>query len=225
MVGEGVYHSCGCQSVYKNATKTLCGRDVSTWKGRSSYKTKFYTQETWWNMRDSSAQVNWTRCVWFPMVTPRFAFIAWLALQNRLSTMDRISNWCQADTTCVLCKKEVQSRNHLFFKCSYSAHLWSYLTGGMLGVHYSEDWSSIITLITGGSLDRRKLYCVRYAFHAAVYAIWRERNGVKHGEKVLAMSVLKKLTEKGVRNKLGLVDKKGRRGMENVLQFWFQMRG
>lgn len=42
-----------------------------------------------------------------------------------------------------------------------------------------------------------------------MYAIWRERKKVKHGEQALPFSILKKLTEKGVRNKLRLMRNRG----------------
>ena len=43
-----------------------------------------------------------------------------------------------------------------------------------------------------------------------MYAIWRERNKVKHREQALPIPILMKLTEKGVRNKLSLMrNKKG----------------
>lgn len=115
--------------------------DASTWKGRTGYKAKFSTQETWWNLRGTNQVLTWTNGVWFPMRTPRFAFIAWLAMQNRLFTMDMISVWSQVDVTCVLCKSNNESRDHLFFKCSYSSHLWWYTAGGLLGNSYTDDWS------------------------------------------------------------------------------------
>lgn len=39
-------------------------------------------------------------------------------------------------------------------------------------------------------------------------ALWRERNKVKHGDKLLPMIMLKKLLDKGVRNKLSLLRSK-----------------
>lgn len=136
-----------------------------------------------------------------------------------------ISKWCQGvDTTCVLCKNEPETRDHLFFKCSYSVQLWRYLVSGILGNSYSDVWSEIVQKISGGALDKRSLFCLRYAFHAATYAIWTERNRVKHGENLMSMALLTKLTEKGIRNKPSLVRMKGGKGMENALQYWFQTR-
>ena len=53
------------------------------------------------------------------------SFFTWLAAHNRLATGDRILWWNpQADPVCWLCKSEVESRDHLFFECSYSKEVW-----------------------------------------------------------------------------------------------------
>lgn len=199
--------------------------DISLWRGKSGYKAYFSTKETWLNLRPNCVQLKWTRGVWFSMATPRFAFIVWLAMQNRLSTMDRVVRWSQGvDVKCVLCKNDGESRDHLFFKCAYSAQLWRSLVSGILGRSYSECWDAIVKKVSDGSLERKTLFCLRYSFHAATYAIWRERNRVKHGEKEMHINMLIKLTDKGIRNKLSLVKKMRKKGMEDVLRFWFQTR-
>ena len=56
-----------------------------------------------------------------------------------------------------------------------------------------------------------------FSFQAAVYAIRRERNRIRHGKRPMPMSTLKKLTDKAVRNKLSLLRMKGGRGMDGAL--------
>lgn len=127
------------------------------------------------------------------------------------------------DTTCVLCKNDTETRSHLFFACSYSLQLWEHLVKGILGSAYTNDWSSIVRLITGSFSSKESFY-VKYAFQAAVYAIWRERNRLKHGEKALPISILKKLTDKSIRNKFSLMRLSRRKNMEDIIQFWFHTR-
>lgn len=97
--------------------------------------------------------------------------------------------------------------------------------GGILGSSYMDGWTEIAQKTSGRTLDKKSLFCLRYALQAATYAIWRERNRVKHGERLMPLDILKKITEKGIRNKLSLIRMKGGRGMENTLQYWFQTRG
>ena len=47
---------------------------------------------------------------------------------------------------------------------------------------------------------------------------------IKHGEKPMAIATLQKLVDKGVRNKLSLLQSQRRRGMVDGLQFWFGSR-
>lgn len=47
---------------------------------------------------------------------------------------------------------------------------------------------------------------------------------VKHGEKLLAVNVLKKLIDKDIRNKLSILKTKKVKGMEKALQYWFSTR-
>ena len=53
-------------------------------------------------------QCDWSRGVWFSKGTPKFAFITWLAMRGRLSTMDMIMKWSQGvDAASVLCKSAI----------------------------------------------------------------------------------------------------------------------
>ena len=151
--------------------------------------------------------------------------MSWLAILDRLSTMDRVSKWSQGvDTMCVLCKGAAETRNHLFYECSFTGQIWEHLTKRILGNSYTNVWSEIVTLISKCSREKNSLFCIRYALQASIHTIWRERNKIRHGEKPLPLSKLKKLIDKGVRNKLSLMRSKGLKGRETILQFWFETR-
>ena len=63
--------------------------------------------------------------IWAPFVMPKHSMIAWMTMINRLPTKDRLKSWGMAvDGTCVLCKQEEESRDHLFFECLFSQKLW-----------------------------------------------------------------------------------------------------
>lgn len=103
----------------------------------------YHTGATWSAIRQHRPHVPWYTLVWFKNHTPRHLFIVWLALPNRLTTRDRLVKWLpQTDTTCVLCGG-MESRNHLFFECSYSKLIWEALTLQWAGVPSS--WSSFIS--------------------------------------------------------------------------------
>ena len=86
---------------------------MSLWKGKSGFKQRFSSSETWLMLRESKAQCSWSRGVWFSQATPKFAFMAWLSVRDRMWTLDRVSRWSSGlDTTCVLCKNAIE-RTHL----------------------------------------------------------------------------------------------------------------
>ena len=85
-------------------------------------------------------------------------------------------------------------------------------------------WSVIVPVLSGRSMEKKRLFCVRYSFQAAIYALWRERNKIKHGEKPMSIEMMKKLVDKGIRNKLSILRMQRRKGMEGALQFWFETR-
>ena len=106
---------------------------MSLWKEKSGFKQRFSTSETWLLLRESKTECFWARGIWFSQANPKFAFMAWLSIRDRMSTLDRASRWSQGlDTTCVLCKNSTETRSHLFFECDYSAQIWEYIAKGIL---------------------------------------------------------------------------------------------
>lgn len=80
--------------------------DISLWSRKSGLKQNFSTYETWMLLRESKTQCNWARGVCFSQATLKFAFMAWLSIRDRMSTLDRVARWSQGlDDMCVLCTK------------------------------------------------------------------------------------------------------------------------
>ena len=89
--------------------------------------------------------------VWKVWAPPKVIFFAWLALQDRIWTADRLAKrgWPNCDV-CPLCKRVQECGPHLFYKCRYTRRLWSLVIGKfpMLGLDTSawplfetvEDW-------------------------------------------------------------------------------------
>lgn len=199
--------------------------DIDLWRRESGFKPKFSTMETWKLTRVIVAQCSWARCVWFAQATPKFSFMTWLAIQNRLSTLDRISSWDQSvDTTCILCRNGQETRNYLFFECSFSSSIWKQLTKGILRNGFTDDWEALVRLFSTSTMGKQQLFCLKYAFQAVLYAVWRERNNRRHGEQAIPLQIMIKLTDKAIRNKLSILQSKGVEGYQGILQFWFASR-
>lgn len=53
------------------------------------------------------------------------AHCAYFALSNKLPTRERCSRWStDSENSCLFCKEEIESSNHLFFDCAYSQYIW-----------------------------------------------------------------------------------------------------
>jgi hypothetical protein len=88
---------------------------------------------------------------------------AWLALQNRLWTADRLEKrgWPNCGL-CPLCKQTMKSANHLFVHCRFTRRIWELLKEwiGLHGIH-PRQWSGLSinewwTMLAAGSTPNRK---------------------------------------------------------------------
>jgi hypothetical protein len=60
--------------------------------------------------------VSWYSLIWHHHAIPKQAFILWLAVNNRLTTGDRLLAWgFKGDTSCVFCRGMTECRDHIFF--------------------------------------------------------------------------------------------------------------
>ncbi|XP_009102784.1 uncharacterized protein LOC103828897 [Brassica rapa] len=156
------------------------GDDVSLWKRGSDYHTMFSTYETWELIRVVQHKCGWEKIVCFSQVTPKYSFITWLAMHNRLSTMDL--RWNMAiPPQCALCNNLVETRNYLFFSCEFSSWIWRNLTKGISHSNHMS-WNEIIRLLSGSQMDFKSRLCIRYAMQAAIHMIWCEKNKRLHGK-------------------------------------------
>ena len=65
-------------------------------------------------IRGVKPAVNWNSVVWNPAIPPKMSFILWLAIKNRLLTLDRAA-FLNKGLLCPLCRTEAESHAHLFF--------------------------------------------------------------------------------------------------------------
>ncbi|KAL0285311.1 UNVERIFIED_CONTAM: hypothetical protein Sradi_7176200 [Sesamum radiatum] len=102
----------GLPNIYTNQADTI------VWRTNGG---KFSTAAAITILQPPSPPVCWYSLLGGKFKIPRHDFILWLAILERLSTMDR--PWVmQHNLGCTLCGTAcVESHSHLFFECSYSA--------------------------------------------------------------------------------------------------------
>ena len=102
--------------------------DIYLWKpGNRVASSSFSTADTWAELHPQGEAVFWHRQVWFQGRIPKHAFITWAIARNRLGTRDRMRSWgLQVPATCILCNVADETRQHLFFDCSFSLEVWAF---------------------------------------------------------------------------------------------------
>jgi len=172
--------------------------DRSLWKQKEdTFKSSFSSSKTWQQIRSISLRCDWYRGVWFSASTPKYSFVTWLAFHNRLTTSDKICKWNSgARYDCVFCGEELETRDHLFFSCPYSSHVWFSLTKGLLNGRNILNWNLITPHLLDSSRPYLHVFTLRYAFQASIHSLWRERNCRRHGETAIPAAKLAKFTDK-----------------------------
>ena len=145
---------------------------------------KYSATAVWQEIRLKNEKKDWHRVLWASPSIPKHVLITWMTILNRLPTMDRLEAWgMEVVALCRLCHTGRESRDHLFFCCSYSMSIWKEVLklcglGRTIG-SWSEElrWVSI-------KLKRKALISIvlRIAWKAVIYHIWRERNRRIYGE-------------------------------------------
>ncbi|XP_019257654.1 PREDICTED: uncharacterized protein LOC109235862 [Nicotiana attenuata] len=117
-----------------------------------------------------------------------------MAAHGKLYTKNKLSKWgMQVDQECVLCTKEHETVQHLFFKCSYAAKLW----GNLL------QWQGIRRAVYGWTEElawaekwvkrqNANTELFKMALEACVYHVWQERNARIFKEKARKWEILGK---------------------------------
>ena len=139
---------------------------------------RYRAATVWGEIRNRKEKVCWHRLVWDPFVVPKHAVIAWLAILNRLPTVDRMRKWgIDKDMLCILCKQEEESRDHLFFGCSFLKVVWKMVLSlsGLNRAVFDWQWEFTwaVQRLRGKALISKLL---RIGWNAYMYHIWKERN-------------------------------------------------
>ncbi|AAF99801.1 T2E6.13 [Arabidopsis thaliana] len=142
-----------------------------------------------------------------------------------LSTGDRMQFWNNgSDVKCTFCSTSIETRDHLFFSCSYASSIWTAIAKNVLQHRFSTDWQAIVNYISETQTDRIRSFLSRYIFQLTVHTVWKERNDRRHGEEPRTSANLISWMDKQIRNQLSIIISTGDRRYENGLQVWFSTR-
>ncbi|XP_020263024.1 uncharacterized protein LOC109839002 [Asparagus officinalis] len=160
---------------------------------------KFTFASAWDQVRTSYSNFDLSNVVWFPSSNPKMACCLIKSLYNRLATRDRLSRFgITSAVECVLCSGGIESRDHLFFQCSFSAYIWN-----LCKLKLQLD-ATVINDIRTEALDIQSKFkrkdrtykLSRMVLSAAVWHIWQERNRrIFHATQLHKLMVFRRLYE------------------------------
>ncbi|XP_013659789.1 uncharacterized protein LOC106364844 [Brassica napus] len=199
------------------------GPDIVLWKhNQDDYKEFFSATRTWEQIRVRRERVDWSTVVWFTQAVPRFSFITWLAIKDRLSTGERMRVW-GLHQECLLCGERNETRDHLFFACPYSYMVWLRVTGRLFGTRITPDWQDTVARIRYDRRSKLDTVLVRMVFQMTVYHIWRERNARRHGKAWIPYEKLTSQIDKTMRNRISSLKYSYGDKLAGLMRRWFEV--
>ncbi|KAL1207470.1 hypothetical protein V5N11_007063 [Cardamine amara subsp. amara] len=200
--------------------------DVAMWRrSDGTFKSSFSSSETWKQIRHGGQMKEWHKGVWFSGATSKYSFLLWLATHNRLTMGDRMIAWNRGViSSCSFCQQLMESRDHLFFECNFSARIWEVLTRKLLQQRYTTSFTDILMLLSGSSFDKTTGFILCYVYQATVHKIWHERNRRRHGELPHSSGYLIAFIDRMVRNRISSIHSLDRSKLEDGLIVWFGSR-
>jgi hypothetical protein len=98
-----------------------------------------------------------------------------------LTTGERFVTWgYQGDTQCVFCRNGIESRDHLFFSCSFSSRIWKTCLNRCFNQHPLLDWQSMLDEACSKWKTKKMLGVLcRLILSSTMYHLWRARNEIK----------------------------------------------
>lgn len=116
--------------------------------------------------------------VWYSKNIPKWSFILWLAVQQKLNTRDRLLNWGMiVEGDCTFCTNGQESHHHLFFQCPLSLSVWDRMwrrsSNDQIPSTLPEVIAWYIQHVKGTSF---RSLLLKNVLAATMYNLWMERN-------------------------------------------------
>ncbi|XP_075083486.1 uncharacterized protein LOC142167227 [Nicotiana tabacum] len=134
----------------------------------------FNIKKVYLSFQPQYPKVPWKHLTMGARQLPRHKFILWLAIRQRLATVDRLEKWgINVPKDCVLCSMEVtETLAYLFFECSYARHIWTSLLRWMGESRQPKAWNEEVNWMSKRSRgNRAKAEVLAWLFDATVYHI------------------------------------------------------
>ena len=198
--------------------------DYYEWEIEGKVSLKYSTSHTYSYLRGNIDEVSWASTVWFSYGIPRQQFHTWLVILDRCPTRDRLLTWgIQVSPLCLLCNNNHESRDHIFFHCTFSFDLWE-LTARRCSIQPLRSWSQTLqqmqALPTQKSQRPHRILTL-LAWQSNLYWIWNERNSRLHTNSFRSIDSLFTIIDRQIRNRIQSFRSSNPKLSSSMMQLWF----
>lgn len=175
--------------------------DRYEWRINEVLRNCYSIAEIYQILKDHGPKVSWSNEIQNSAGIPRHQFLAWLFVLDRCPTKDRLISWdIQTNHVCVLCNSGVESKNHLFFACSYSWSLWLEV-GRCCGVSSLYQLDQTLQFLNQLPVKSTKRRLLLLGGQASIYSLQSERNHRIHRNSFKQVHTLLKNIDGLIRNR------------------------
>ncbi|KAL0663062.1 hypothetical protein Bca4012_099899 [Brassica carinata] len=195
--------------------------DYYEWEVEGRLRSRYNMGEIYTYLKGPQPLVPWSKVVWSSYGIPRQSFLTWLVLLDRCPTKDRLIRWgIQVNPNCLLCNASHESRNHLFFVCTYTARVWRVIAE-RCQLQPLLTWDGTLQQLQSLGTNRDLNRLTLLAAQATIYWIWRERNSRLHHQTFKSSDTIISTIDKQIRHRLLSFRCKNPRASSAMMQLWF----
>ncbi|XP_070004401.1 uncharacterized protein LOC142163412 [Nicotiana tabacum] len=152
-------------------------RDYKVELKKCSSSDGFIIKKAYLSFQPQYLKVPWKNLIMGARQIPRHQFILWLAIRQRLATVDKLEKWgINVPKDYVLCSMGVtETLAHLSFECNYARHIWTSLLRWMGENRLPKAWNEEVHWMSKRCRgSRARAQVMAWLFAATVYHIWSE---------------------------------------------------
>ena len=154
----------------------------------------------------------------------KFKTLTWMFVLDRCPTRNRLLAWgLQTDPLCLLCNLHPESRNHIFFCCSFSAGIWRNLASKLRFSITSDEWDDTLQALIRYTGDNRLRYLTLLAWQALIHELWRERNNRLHRSCYKSQEAILSTISSLIKNRLSSLRESDPVESSACMQLWFSL--
>ena len=143
---------------------------------------------------------------------------------NRCPTRDRLLSWgLQTDPLCLLCNLLPESRNHIYFCCSFSSEIWRNLAAKLQFAIISDDWDDTLQGLIRYTGDNRLRYLTILSWQTLIHELWRERNNRLHRSHFKSQEAIFSTISSTIKNRISSLRETDPMESSACLQLWFSL--